>query len=171
MAPELWLLKILLIKIQGEIMKKFVIQLGFLFISSLCYAGSTIQPVIVPPSVNISSVSCNACGAQISIASSTNVGPFSSGSYTYLTNVHLEMYASQTQMGPGGAKPVLCTSTGLPNTPEWFFPVVVTSGTVTTMDTQYANPLQGTQATAVVITCPGTNGATWNMNVGYYQGQ
>ena len=148
-------------------MKKLFVIISLIFCYRSAYAGSTMQPVLIPPAVNISSVSAQTGGqAQVLITTPTSSGAYSSGYFTYLTDVHIEMYPTSTLVGAGG--PVYCTSAGIGGTPEWGFSTNASSGTVVITDVQYANPLQATQATNVTITCPATSNVKWNMNVSYY---
>jgi hypothetical protein len=150
-------------------MKKMLPVVGLLFMVSKVWAGgtSTPTPILIPSALNVSSASTSGAPAQITIATPTSVGPYSSGYYNYITNVHIEEFAAANLTGLAG--PLLCTSTAL-NGVQWGFSTVTSSGVVNTTDVQYANPLQGTQASTVFISCPAATNVKWNINVGYYQG-
>lgn len=150
-------------------MKKFLV-LSVLFIASKSQAvmGYSPAPVLVPNSVVSSSASAVGGQAQVTITTPTNVGPYSSGYYNYLTNIHIEMFAAATLAVANG--PLSCTTVGIGNTPSLGFSTVVASGTVVATDLQFANPLQANQASNVVVTCPATANVRWNVVVGYYQG-
>lgn len=152
-------------------MKKLLIVLGCVSLSHFSFAWVNPQAVLVPPSVNVSTAPAAGTAGTVTL-STPSAGAFSSGYFNYVTDVHIDMYPANSSIAGGnGGKPVYCTSTNLPGSPQWMFSTVVTSGTVITEDFQYANPLQGTQGSQVQITCPAATNASWNINVGYYQGQ
>lgn len=148
-------------------MKKFLLILGLMSISKIGWC-LTPQPVVIAPSVSISSVGISGAQAQITITTAPGSGYNSTGWYNYLTNIHIEMYAVGTLTG--GATPVTCTTTGLPTAVAFKFPTAAATGTNTVTDIQFANPLQGTAGTNVVITCPATASVIWNMQVMYFSG-
>lgn len=152
-------------------MKKYIAIIGFLFVSSYAFAGGTSMPspIVVPTSSIISSATVAVDGGVTVIVSSptSGVGPYSTGYYNYITNIHIEMYAAGTLTG--GATPNTCTTTNLPNNPTFKFPTASATGTTVVTDMQFANPLQANQASQVTIVCPLATNVMWNVIVGYYQ--
>ncbi len=149
-------------------MKRFVlIFAGILAFARLPGYCLTPQPTTLPPSVSVSSVSTAAGQASITITTPTSVGPYSSGQYTYISHIHVEMYATGTLTG--GATPVTCTTTNLQSL-ALKFPTAAATGTVSVVDMALDNALQGTQGSNVTITCPATASVIWNVVLTYFQG-
>lgn len=148
-------------------MKKLFFVFGLLIgFCSLSHANNLVQAVNVPYTVNVTSASAGANGSvTVTITTPTATSPFSTGYYNYITNIHIEMYATGTLTG--GSSPVKCTTTNLGGL-QYLFQTAEATGTEQVYDVQYANPLQSTQAAQTVITCPATASVLWNINVAYF---
>lgn len=149
-------------------MKKFLMLIGFLSVSTYAHAGSTPQPIIIPSSIIVSSVTAGAGGtATVTISTPSAPSTLSAGGYTYISNIHIEMYSTSTLTAV--ATPVSCTSTGLPTNVTYLFQTAQAAGTEQLLDMQFANPLVSSQATQVTFTCPATSNVKWNLQVAYFQ--
>lgn len=149
-------------------MKKFLVVGLMLLGPRWAFAGgtSTPSPVFIPSIVTVSSTSSGASGSVAVTISSPVATSYSSGLYTYMTNVHIEMYPLANLAVAGG--PIKCTSTNL-NSAAWFFSATQSSGTVQVLDMQFANPYPApNSAINTVITCPSTANVLWNIIAGYY---
>lgn len=123
------------------------------------------QVTVAAPITIVSSVTVAGALAVSSATASTSNG---FAQFNYITNVHIEMYATGTLTG--GATPVTCTSSNIPGNPVWKFPTAAATGTVTITDMQFANALKSTTSNTVTsITCPATASVIWNITLGYYQ--
>lgn len=150
-------------------MKKCYLTLfGVMCISRMAYAGgtSTPTPTVFPTSIMVSSFTVATGTATVTVQPSTP-STYSAGGYTYLTNLHIEMYATGTLTG--NALPVSCITTGLPGNPQYVFPTAMATGNQQTLDMQFANPLQSNQFSVITVSCPGRPSVYWNVEAAYYQ--
>lgn len=149
-------------------MKRFVlIFIGLLALALRVNATPLPMPTMLPPSIVTSSFTATAGTATVTITTPTSVGPYSAGQYTYISHIHIEMYAGATLTG--GAIPVTCTTTNLGGT-VFKLPSAAATGTVIVLDMPFDNPIQGLQGSNVAISCPGQPSTIWNVIVNYFQG-
>lgn len=147
-------------------MKRFGLMVGALLLTSFGYS-MTPMPVTLPYATMASSVTAAAGIATVTI--STPVATtYSTGVNTYITHIHIEMYATGTLTG--GATPVTCTTTNLPGSPVFKFQTAEATGTDQIIDLDFATPVQASNSAAnTVVSCPSTASVIWNVVVGYFQ--
>lgn len=148
-------------------MKRFILILAAVLLGKMSAHAVTPQPVALPPSVVTSSFTLAGGTATVTASTPTSVGPYSSGYYNYISHIHLEMYATGTLTG--GATPVVCTTTNL-NGIKIYLPTAAATGSETVIDMPLDNPMQGTQASQVTLSCPGQPSVIYNLILTYYQG-
>lgn len=148
-------------------MKRFLFLSLVLFGVKEVQAANTVQSISIPTSIGVSSAPA-VSNAPATVTISTPVAPgLSTGWSNYITNIHIE--SLMTGGVVGAVNPVTCTSTNMQGSPAWNFPPAVSTGTITIMDMQYANPLTPTTAQAnTTVTCPAATGIRWNVNVNYF---
>ncbi len=127
----------------------------------------TPMPVTLPYATMASSVTAVAGVATVTI-STPAATTYSTGVQTFITHLHIEMYATGTLTG--GATPVTCTTTNIPGNPVFKFQTAEATGTDQIIDLDFATPIQATNAAAnTVVSCPSTASVIWNIMVGYFQ--
>lgn len=153
---------------EKEIMKKLLLISSILLVSGYVHASNVVQNIFIPTAVGVSSAPA-VSGASALVTISTPPAPGqSTGWSNYITNIHIEEVA--TGGIASASTPVTCTSTNMSGNPAWNFPPAITTGTLTVMDFQYANPLTPVTAQAnTTLTCPATSKIQWNINVNYFQ--
>lgn len=150
-------------------MKKVLFIIS-LFIGSYSYASNTPQVIILPSQVIISSY--GAVGGStmtITIASPTTSGAYSSGYSNYLSELHIDEFATANLNGQ--ASPYQCTITGI-NTTTLIIPMPTnaSAGIVSRLDLTIEHPIQAPAGNQIVISCPGVANVIWNIWAGYQVG-
>jgi hypothetical protein len=124
---------------------------------------------IIPPVVLVSSFGLSGTLVSVTVSTPVAKSAYSAGEYNYITNIHIEAFYGGGIGGVPGTS-FQCTTTNLPGSPSFRFPPMITTGTVTTVDMQFANPLRATQASQVTVVCPGSpTSLLWNIIVAYFQ--
>ncbi len=151
-------------------MKRFILIIaGILAMARMPGHCITPQPVVLPYATMASSVTAAAGIATVTISSQVAT-VYSTGLNTYITHLHIEMYATGTLTG--GATPVTCTTTNLPGSLVLKFQTAEATGTDQIIDMDFASPVQASNpAVNTVVSCPSTASVIWNIVVGYYQAQ
>ncbi len=148
----------------------YAVLLGALSLTNKASASPTPLPVAITPTLTVSSSTAVQTAMNLTVSSPTaNVGAYSAGYYSYITHIHLEMYAAGTLTG--GATPVVCTTTNLSSALTWRFPTAQATGVQFIVDEQFDNPIQVTQGAQMMISCPATASVIWSGHVAYFQGQ
>ncbi len=149
-------------------MKRFILIIaGILAMARMPGYCLTPQPVSMGYSLIASSVTAAAGLATVTISTPVATS-YSTGLNTYITRIHIEMYAAGTLTG--GATPVTCTTTNLPGNPVFKFQTAEATGTDQIIDLPFDIPLQASNsALNTVVSCPATASVIWNIIVGYYQ--
>lgn len=148
-------------------MKRFILILGLLALAKMPGYCLTPQPVALAFSTSASSVTAAAGIATVTISTPVATA-YSTGVNTFVTHIHIEMYATGTLTG--GATPVTCTTTNLPGNPVFKFQTAEATGTDQIIDLDFASPLMATNsALNTVVSCPSTASVIWNIVVNYYQ--
>lgn len=148
-------------------MKKYILfVVGMLLMSRYVMAEVQKAPVTFTPTIQVSSVSAAANGSvTLTIASSTAVGQFSTGSLTYLTNLSIDAVSTG---GAAGGTQVTCTSTNLGGAKFEFVPAVST-GSISTFSKDFHHPWVSTSSAKVEIICPANANILWDVKAWYYQ--
>lgn len=156
-------------------MKRFMTQNLLIIAGILMYCQIPVQatpiptPVILPASVSISSVGVSGGAATLTISTPTSgVGPYSAGYYTYVSHIHIEGY--MTASSTASVTPMTCTTTNLQSL-AFNFAMNQSTGTLLVIDMPLDNPIQGTIASNVAVSCPAKAGVLWNLILTYFQGQ
>lgn len=118
----------------------------------------------VPIAANLVQTGTAAAGTGVTITL-----PSVASQFHYIDSIKVQQYA--TAATTGGATPVICTTTNIPNTPTMNFPTAQAIGTINTVELwgTHSLPVKSTTvATATTVVCPATTSVIWVVTATYY---
>lgn len=147
-------------------MKK-ILFLMLCAIGGFAWADYPASPVDLPYTIVVASSAAQGVSARVQVSTGALFSVYQSTPLNAFTNVHIEAYSSgATSGGVLATCSTVNMTTG--NTLSFnFVPVTPSTGTLSLMDMQFANPLQAPATGFSSITCPATAGISWNIILGY----
>lgn len=124
--------------------------------------GVVVRNVPVPASLVATGVGASGAGVTITLSAVAS-------QFHYITGIQIQMYAVAALTG--GATPVQCTTTNIPNTPVTDFPTAAAIGTMVTSNVFQSSslPVKSTTVnTNTTVVCPATTNVIWVVTATYY---